>query len=144
MTRHGIGLALALLALPAAADPQAEAGRFVMETHAVILPGLEQPQPVTFMLNTINGDTWRVTDEGLKAVFPAPPVDEPDGWSRRPQRFNEETEALLEPLRGIRIPELDFRQTDIRDVMDSLFQHQAIHEEDQSFERLPERDFAPD
>ena len=93
--------------------------RFVLETHSVDTVRTEVP--VTFKLDTTTGDIWRYSGVDFVQI----PVT--GTWSSGVEQRIEEKkekqrqrEAVINKMKEIIIPEIEFRQVDIRDVINFL------------------------
>ncbi len=95
--------------------------RFTLETFPVSGEGLRGPLSIMFRLDTASGTVWRVVRDRFEPVSVA-------GLTNRPSR--EEANAVLENLRrreatfrkmqALIIPDINFRQADIRTVFKVL------------------------
>lgn len=112
-------IALILVLFPLLAFSQSS--RFTLETYPVSREGLRESLAVTFRLDTASGTVWRVVQDRFEVI----PVA---GLTNSTSR--EEANAVLENLRRreatfrkmqtLIIPDINFRQADIRQVFRTL------------------------
>ncbi len=140
-----------LTATAAIASTEYFTNRHAVQTFPVANPQTGAPTPVTFKLDTLSGNIWRL--EGSAFI----PISVEETWTlsihdnqteyREKQRRITE---LAKKMDQIILPELNFRQADIRDVITSLQQMSVIHSPDQTgfsmalFITLPKRFYSAD
>ncbi len=94
---------------------------FVIETHLVSVSGTNAPVSVTFKLNTSTGGVWQLDGKTFRKV---PLVGDWNYALNKPSKKEAEADrkwqAVIDKMDSIIIPEIDFRQANIRDVVDFL------------------------
>ncbi len=103
--------------------------RYVVVTHSVHVNRTGRALPVMFKVDSVSGTIWRIAGNAfiqipVEMALTATIVENQEGYVEAKR----EREVFRERLRQIIIPEVDFRQADVRDVL--AFLHKASVEHD--------------
>lgn len=130
MNKLTIAALLTIGAATAFADTRS--GRFVIETYSIYRPSDGNALPITFKLDSTSGNIWRFTGTDFAQI----PVAET--WSSGVDRgLKDDTpeeqrqrRALLKKMDDIVIPEIDFRQVNIRDAIKFIYEESVKYDAD--------------
>ncbi len=104
--------------------------RYRVESHSVHIKSKAESTPVIFKLDSVDGTVWRFAGNSFVQI----PVEKTlTASSLQEQETSVESarqRELLDKMNQIRIPEINFRQADIRDVITFLQRMSVDHSPD--------------
>jgi hypothetical protein len=108
------------------------ANRYQVHTYPLQIENVLESLPVTFKLDTISGNVWRLEEDAFVSIEVEGKCSAYD-MHKSSEKIEADTRKaeLIEKMDSIIIPEIDFRQANIRDVITFLQQSSIDFSQDQ-------------